>query len=63
MTAYKIEWDLAASFDSNNGAPAGYYLKAVTLNNCQATHCSYVINGLTKVGGISTTTILTTTLS
>ena len=63
MTAYKIEWDLAASFDSNNGAPAGYYLKAVTLNNCQATHCSYVINGLTKVGGTLTVTLILTTPS
>ena len=49
VTTYKIEWDLAASFDSNNGAPSGYYLKTVTLNTCQAAHCSYVINGLTKV--------------
>ena len=48
VTTYKIEWDLAASFDSNNGAPTGYYLKTVTVNTCQATHCSYVINGLTK---------------
>ena len=48
VTRYKIEWDTAASFDSNTGAALGTHTKILTdyATECVTSPCSYVVSSL-----------------
>ena len=49
VTKFLVEWDTAATFNSNDGSPVGSFLVApADTDRCKTKDCTYAISGLTK---------------